>query len=485
MTSLSLPSAGISNWQQRINGVGIRPQSATGYFFVPPVRASGRNLGLRLYPPLNSRRAWGLEMRIATAAITILLGLILAGGAAEARGPFGSISVGNWKGGAFTNDQTGEFTSCSAFAPYRSGITVYVIVGANMTWRLGLSSENWNLTTGQNFPIVLTFDGQQPFNVAAAVIGPKLVAVEMPDNSTLIVQFRKSKTMSAFTQGQLFQFDMSGTSALLPVLANCVARTRALGVENVGDFSVPLPARPAAKPVVAAGSEAASPPEPKPAKIFDQSGTGFVISTNGHIITNAHVVEGCIGDILGNLTGDAPAKLRLVSSDETNDLALLQASGSFKDVATIKDKAVHSGDSVVAIGYPFHGLLTSDFTVTTGIVSSLSGVLNDTRFLQISAAVQPGNSGGPLLSSSGEVVGVVAAKLNALKFVKATGNIPENINFAIKTGALRDFLDNSVVPYQTADSKSELKTADIARNARGFTVLISCKAKAQIDTAKK
>ena len=57
--------------------------------------------------------------------------------------------------------------------------------------------------------------------------------------------------------------------------------------------------------------------------------------------------------------------------------------------------------------------------------------------------------------------------------IKATGNIPENINFAIKTGAPRDFLDNSVVPYQTADSKIELKTAEIARNARSFTPVIS------------
>jgi hypothetical protein len=64
------------------------------------------------------------------------------------------------------------------------------------------------------------------------------------------------------------------------------------------------------------------------------------------------------------------------------------------------------------------------------------------------------------------------------------GNIPENINFAIKTGALRDFLDNSVVPYQTADVKNELKTADIARSARAFTLLISCKAKAENQSAK-
>jgi S1-C subfamily serine protease len=140
--------------------------------------------------------------------------------------------------------------------------------------------------------------------------------------------------------------------------------------------------------------------------------------------------------------------------------------------------------AVVAIGYPFHGLLTSDFTVTTGIVSSLSGVLNDTRFLQISAAVQPGNSGGPLLDSAGQVVGMVAAKLNALKFAKATGDMPENINFAIKTGALRDFLDNSVVSYQTSETRAELKTADIARNARAYTLLISCTPTEQAESAK-
>jgi S1-C subfamily serine protease len=87
---------------------------------------------------------------------------------------------------------------------------------------------------------------------------------------------------------------------------------------------------------------------------------------------------------------------------------------------------------------------------------------------------QTRRTGGPLLDSSGNVVGVVAAKINAIKFAKATGDIPENINFAIKTGAVRDFLDNSVISYQTAEPKTELKTADIARNARAYTVLISC-----------
>jgi S1-C subfamily serine protease len=420
---------------------------------------------------------WGKTlMKCRAAAIAALLCTIFASSNAEARGPYGSISVGNWQGGAYTNDQTGSFTHCAAGARYASGVFFLVMIDHNGGWSLGFMHEQWKLTTGEAFPLNLTFDGQQPFNVHGVPIADKLVRVPMPSNSSLIAQFRKAKAMTAYTQGQLFQFNLDQTGQLLPVLAHCVAKVRQSGVASAGDFSV----LPAAKAVAAAAPDSAP---AKPDRLFDQKGTGFLVSSNGHLVTNAHVVQGCVGDILGNPSGEAPAKLRLVSSDETNDLALLQATGSFKEVAKIRDKAIQSGDSVVAIGYPFHGLLTSDFTVTTGIVSSLSGILNDTRFLQISAAIQPGNSGGPLLASSGDVVGVVAAKLNAIKFVRATGNIPENINFAIKTGALRDFLDNSVVPYQISDAKADLKTADIARDARAFTFLISCKAKPK-ETAK-
>jgi len=193
-------------------------------------------------------------------------------------------------------------------------------------------------------------------------------------------------------------------------------------------------------------------------------------------VTNNHVIKECVGDVHGNLVGESTTKLRVVSNDQTNDLAFLQATGNFKDIATIRATAVHSGDPIIVIGFPFHGLLTSDFTVTTGIISSLAGLFNDTRFLQISAPVQPGNSGGPLVDTRGTIVGVVAEKLNALKVAKATGDLPENINFAIKTGALRDFLDNSVVPYRTSEPTGEMKTAEIASAARAYTMLITCMA---------
>jgi S1-C subfamily serine protease len=366
------------------------------------------------------------------------------------------------------------------------------MVSKDFSWALGFSHPAWSLNVGQAFPIVLTFDGQAPFNVSAKVIGAGLVVVQMPDNSALIAQFRKAKAMSAFAQGQLFQFNLNGTAVLLPSLVNCVNRTKQFGIASATEFVVAPPKPVLAKTMAATTQEPVVPAAPgtppsvqKPAKLLEKSGTGFVISNNGHVVTNQHVVDGCVGDILGTLSGDAPTKLRLVSSDETNDLALLQAQAPFKEFATIRAKPIYPGESVVAIGYPFHGLLTSDLTVTTGIVSTLSGILNDTRHLQISAAIQPGNSGGPLLDSNGEVVGMVAAKLNALKFAKATGEMPENISFAIKTGMIRDFLDNSVVGYQIADSKNELKVSDIARNARSFTLLISCTATEQTASSTK
>jgi S1-C subfamily serine protease len=402
--------------------------------------------------------------------------------AARAAGPFGSIHVGGWSGGAFTDDTTGAFSHCGASSGYASGILLVVGQNAHGEWLLGFSSPAFHLDKGETIPIDVTFDGQTQARLFSVAISDKMVTSIMPPN--VVKDFRKTTLMAAVARGATYQFNLTSTGPLLPVIASCVTKMKASGVSAAGDFTIAPPKPPvAAKPVVATTAAPPADAAAKSPKLSGQSGTGFVVSTNGHIVTNHHVINGCVGDIKGNLSGEAPLVLRVVSSDETNDLALLQASpATFKSIATIRDKAIRPGDTVVAIGYPFHGLLTSDFTVTTGIVSSLSGVLNDTRFLQISAAVQPGNSGGPLLDGKGQVVGIVAAKINALKFMKVTGEIPENINFAIKTGALRDFLDNSVVPYQTEEGKSDLSTADIARNARDYTLLISCMA--SVETAR-
>ena len=399
-------------------------------------------------------------------------------GLAHAAGPFGTVNVGNWIGGAFSNDETGAFSHCAATTPYANGVILVVAQNAAGSWLLSFASPGYRFNKGENAAIDIIFDGQEQARLFATANQPNMLTAVMPAN--VVRTFQKASLMVATTGRTVLNFDLTSTGPVIAAWANCVTRVKADGLSKAGDFT-----KGAAKPAATADKQA-SPPASKSGKAKSFSGTGFVVSANGHIVTNHHVIEGCVGDIKGNLTGEAAMVLRVVSSDANNDLALLQAPSTttFKDFARIRDRSIRSGDSVVAIGFPFHGLLTSDFTVTTGIVSSLSGLRNDSRFLQISAAVQPGNSGGPLFDTTGQIVGVVTGKLDGLRVAAATGNIPENINFAIKTGALRDFLDNSVVPYQTSEPKGELKTTDIAGNARAYTMLISCNGTEQADAKR-
>lgn len=401
-------------------------------------------------------------------------------GSAHAKGPFGTVNIGGWTGGAFSNDETGAFSHCAATAPYANGVILVVSQNAAGIWSLAFASPNYHFNKGENAAIDVTFDGQDQARLFATAYRPDMLTAVMPLN--VVRTFQKASLMVATAGHAVLNFDLRSTGPVVAALANCVTRVKADGLDKAGDFT-----KSAAKSA-AAGDKQGAPPASKPGKAARTSsgfGTGFVVSAAGHIVTNNHVIDGC-SELKGNLTGEAAMVLRVVSADAKNDLALLQptSAATFKDFARIRDRSFHSGDSVVAIGFPYHGLLTSDFSVTTGIVSSLSGTQNDTRFLQISAPVQPGNSGGPLFDTSGQIVGVVTRKLDALRLAVATGTIPENINFAIKTGALRDFLDNSVVPYQTAEPKGELKTADIAGNARAYTMLISCKGTEEADAKR-
>jgi Trypsin-like peptidase domain len=124
--------------------------------------------------------------------------------------------------------------------------------------------------------------------------------------------------------------------------------------------------------------------------------------------------------------------------------------------------------------YPLSGVLATDANLTVGNVSALAGLADDSRYVQISAPVQPGNSGGPLLDASGHLVGIVTAKLNAGRVAQFTGDIPQNVNFALKSEVARTFLDSKHIAYQTAHSDQQLSPADVGDIARPFTVYIEC-----------
>ncbi len=154
---------------------------------------------------------------------------------------------------------------------------------------------------------------------------------------------------------------------------------------------------------------------------------------------------------------------------------MLESAIPAASIATFRSEpSARRGEAVVVAGFPLPGVLSSELNVTTGTVSAATGPGNDRRIIQITAPVQPGNSGGPVLDASGNVVGVVVAQLDAIKLARRTGRLPQNVNFAISEGAARAFLDAHDVPYETADSKSPIPTAEIAAKAKGYTVLIEC-----------
>ena len=200
------------------------------------------------------------------------------------------------------------------------------------------------------------------------------------------------------------------------------------------------------------------------------TGSGFFVSSEGHVLTNAHVVRDCAA--VSVATGVAA---RVVARDDASDLALLDGPPPRAVASFRAGRGIRPGAEVVVVGYPLRGLLASEANVTRGNVSALAGPGDDRRLFQMTAPVQPGNSGGPVLDLSGRVVGVAVARLDARTVARATGTLPQNVNFAIAAGTARAFLDAEGVPYETASADDALGAERVAADARLFTVPVECR----------
>lgn len=203
------------------------------------------------------------------------------------------------------------------------------------------------------------------------------------------------------------------------------------------------------------------------------SGSGFFVSNDGYVVTNNHVIEDCSA-IRVFMDGAAPAEAREVARDATNDLALLATALKPPAIAAPRS-GVRLGESVAAFGFPHADILASSGNFTQGNVTALAGISDDSRYLQISAPVQAGNSGGPLLDRSGNLVGVVTSKLNAIKIAEASGDLPENVNFALKSSVVANFLETNRIKYASGSATLSLKPEDLADEAKSISVFILCK----------
>jgi serine protease Do len=373
----------------------------------------------------------------------LLGGLILCnfGAQADVRVPY--LKIGGW---SLEYLEVGKFSGCLAAAQFPDQ-TIFQMAqiqsGTNKGWLVLISNPKWNpwigkkkqhqlwlVTTRADKPWLVTFstsnDGKTLSFTEASV---EFVNTVADAHSVEIIDENKQLLTSV---------DMKDSAAAIRAIVNCVSEHP--------------PGR-------------APSPEPE----TRLSGTGFFVAPN-RVVTNNHVVSGCTKDIqvLYPNRGVYPATIS--GQDATNDLVLLHT-----NMDNLSTAAFHTrprvGDQVASYGFPYSGILSTDGNCTLGHVTSLSGTRDDTRFLQMSTPVQPGNSGGALLDMSGSVVGVVVAQLSALP-----KSVPQNVNFAIQPSMVTNFLEvKGVTPkLDTSSTGAQRPSSEVCEIAKKFTIRVYC-----------
>ena len=204
---------------------------------------------------------------------------------------------------------------------------------------------------------------------------------------------------------------------------------------------------------------------------YQSSGSGFILSSNGIIVTNYHVVEDANGiDVLINQKGEVKTyKAEVLISDKTNDISLLKIKdNSFIKFAAlpyaVNTRILDVGTKVFALGYPMSNILGEEIKLTDGLISSKTGYQGDIVTYQISAPIQPGNSGGPLFDQNGNIVGITNA------------GVPDaqNVGYAIKTSYLRNLVDVApeTITLPTQNSISGLSFTEKIKKLTPYVVLI-------------
>jgi serine protease Do len=228
------------------------------------------------------------------------------------------------------------------------------------------------------------------------------------------------------------------------------------------------------------------------------TGSGFFVSKLGHIVTNEHVVRKCRSVTVGD-NANKQVAASVLEMDKRNDLALLRISSTTMASAEtqslisklgvkklgirvvplasgglMRSNDIELGEKVLVAGFPYGELYSNTIKVTGGMVSAVKGMGDNIAQFQIDAAVQPGNSGGPIYDENGNIVGVVFAQLNKFKVAKAIGSLPENVNFGIKASTVTQFLTSAGLPTKSSNRTEQKTTRELAKIAKNQTVMVVC-----------
>lgn len=199
-------------------------------------------------------------------------------------------------------------------------------------------------------------------------------------------------------------------------------------------------------------------------EISASSGSGFAINDKGYFLTNEHVVKSCTTQ--GIIYGGTPRKLEIIAKDSALDLAILKSS-SIKIIDYLRfAPTLVTGQEIYAFGYPFLGELSKEIKVTDGIVSSLAGLKNNLSRIQITAPLQPGNSGGPVVGDKGLVVGVAVSGMVGAEY--------QNVNFAVKKDDVLRYLSKNRIPFEVAEQGVSQQIPNIVKKMKDAVFPIFC-----------
>lgn len=211
-------------------------------------------------------------------------------------------------------------------------------------------------------------------------------------------------------------------------------------------------------------------------KIFMTSGTGFFVSQHGHIVTNKHVVNNCQNLVVSGAVAEQPAKI--IGRDREYDLALLKIDSTPPYTAYFRpdSQPLQRGDRLVVVGYPGEAARAGSTVTREAEVINLTGPKGEKQWLEVSDVIAQGNSGGPLLDTSGNVVGVVTAKATIYTYEsdRPDDGVTRNSGIAISLSTLREFLDVYRVYYREEDSSNDLSASRVTDMANRFVVNVRC-----------
>lgn len=455
------------------------------------------------------------------AAVACGIALLLPGLARADVVTGSSVQVGDWRVAAHTSDANGAFDLCALRLVQRDGSGLLIALRPQGVWSIGAEAADWGLVEGEAYTGTLQIGSDRPYAFnGKAVHSRSMVFSVAPE---IFGQLRSGQQLAVVANRKRYTIGLDGVEAAMQRTRECVqryagsaappARSQELVVAiqtllaRLGYDPGPANGEIGLKTNMAISAFQKSIGEPgdgHPSEMLrarlervvtertattrgeqrsalrgerqvSGTGTGFYISPNT-IVTNFHVVNGCV-ELRLRKNGSDQGAAQVLATSRSDDLAALNTGRSSASFLQLRvGVPIKPAEPVLVFGYPLAEALSSAGNTTLGNVTALAGLRDDSRYIQISAAVQPGNSGGPAVDEAGRVIGVVVAKLDALAVARIIGDIPQNVNFALKVATLVNFLEAYNIRYQPADAAArELPATQRAERAEAGSIQVECR----------